>query len=171
MCYVLRYIYVYRYKYCGGSVACLRLKATSGIPISKLADLAAMGKSRSGQGQMQMPMFCQQMPMMPQLMAQPMPAAVPAMPREENNDTSSDEEIEQAGRARRKTFLKTILSKSFKHWGGEERPITRTIRQQFVAMTHPSLDLEVVARLSNRDFAKLTWVIYGVRPDTKLSNI
>ena len=132
-----------------------------------------MGKSRSGQGQMQMPMFFPQMPMMPQLMAQPMPAAMPAMPREENNDASSDDEIdiEKAGRERRKKFLKTALPTSFKFWGGDVRPITRTIRQQFVAMTHPSLDLEVVARLSNRDFDKFTWVIYGVRPDTKLCNV
>ena len=120
---------------------------------------------------MQMPMFFPQMPMMPQMMGQPMPAAMPAMPREENNDTSSDDDIEQAGRERRKKILTSVLSTSFKCWGGELRPITRTARHQFVAETHPSLDLEVVARLSNRDFDKFTWVIYGVRPDTKLCNV
>ena len=92
---------------------------------------------------------------------QPPTMGAPAQPQQQPPD---DEEAE-AERTRRRAFMNTNLSKSFKTWGGEERPITRSLRAGMLEFTFDSLDVNMVAELSNESFDKLFYVLYGVRPD------
>ena len=96
---------------------------------------------------------------------QPPKMGAPAQPQQQ---TPNDEDAE-AERCRRRAFMNTTLSKSFKTWGGEERPISRSLRAGMLEFTFDSLDVNLVAELSNESFDKLFYVLYGVRPDSKLA--
>ena len=99
----------------------------------------------------------------------PSPPQHEATRRDRDDSGDSEDGDRQAAAKRIKTFQQTYLSKSFKHWGGEDRPITRAIRAMIMEVHFPELDMNLVGQLSSREFDKMFFVLYGVRPDAKLA--
>ena len=100
--------------------------------------------------QQQMPQ--QQMPQQPpaQAVAAPHPAGPP--------DGGSSDESESEARAKR-DLLATKLSSSFKNWGGEDRPISRPIKNKLLELTLTAdkldIDVNLVAQQSNVNLDKV----------------
>ena len=62
-----------------------------------------------------------------------------------------------------------LLSRSFLNFGGEVRPISRSLRQSMMSVTESELDMAGLANLENKELDQLIWIFYRIRPDTKLS--
>ena len=68
-------------------------------------------------------------------------------------------------------FEATLLSRSFLHVGTEYRPITRSIRSHCVTRTVIELDVTILVSLNAVEFDELTYILFRIRPDTKVSTL
>ena len=66
-------------------------------------------------------------------------------------------------------LMAQVLSRSFLHFGGEVRPISRSLRQAMMSVTEPEFDMAGLANLENKQLDQLVWIFYRIRPDTKLA--
>ena len=66
-------------------------------------------------------------------------------------------------------LMAQALSRSFLHFGGEVRPISRSLRQSMMSVTEPEFDMAGLANLENKQLDQLVWIFYRIRPDTKLA--
>ena len=62
-----------------------------------------------------------------------------------------------------------MLSRSFLHWGGEVRPISRTVKLQLLTAVIPELDINLLANLTNYELDQLYYVFFKVAADAKLA--
>ena len=71
----------------------------------------------------------------------------------------------------RKRLEDTLLSRSFLHWGGEIRPISRPVKLQLLTAVIPELDINLLANLTNYEIDQLYFVFFKVVADGKLANV
>ena len=129
-----------------------------------------MGKNKQQKKQPQQMQM--QMPMMFPMMQPPPPA-------DDDDDAESEESTAAMAKKHTKKYLiaqrskieGTFLSRSFKTWGGGDRPISRTVKLQILVEVIPSLDLNLLSNISTYQLDQLYYVYFRVRPDTALASV
>ena len=125
------------------------------------------------------PMQTQQMQPMQQTQSQfpPEPTGNKRRVREDDDGDDSGDSSEEEERMNTKRWLEnTFLSKSFKHWGGEYRPITRSLKNRLLHLVLSSssgseeVDMNLICEQDSRGIDKLFFIFFHIKPDQKVAN-
>ena len=88
-----------------------------------------------------------------------------------SSGAAAESPSDRTRREERERFEAQLLSRSFLHLGTDHRGISRNIRAYCIVATEPQLDLATLGTLDNITFDMLTWHLYRVRPDTKITTL
>ena len=78
--------------------------------------------------------------------------------------TADDSDSDEEAMRRRKELKKTVLSKSFKFWGGMDKPVSKCVKCFFLDELHiDGITLNITAHKSIKEVDMLFWIFCKVR--------